>query len=129
MEEKARVSRTGRAASSLLPLWTLSLGWELRRGRQVVVTGEVNDRFWLEGAPASFRELLVAYLLTTGAEIIGWWDPVDGLTFPIEGHEELFRRASSDVCRPPTLPAARRTPRIPAPKARTPTGLAPGRLG
>jgi len=37
----------------------------------------------------------VEYLLTTGAEIIGWWDPVDGLTFPVEGHEKRFRQASS----------------------------------
>jgi hypothetical protein len=79
----------------LYPLWVLSLDWELRRGRQVVLHGEVNDRFWLDGKPAGFRTLLTDYLLTTGAEVIGWWDPVDGLTFPVDGHQELFRRAMS----------------------------------
>lgn len=86
---------SGRTASPMLPLWVLSLDWELRRGRQVVLHGEVNDRFWLDGKPASFRELLTDYLLTTGAEIIGWWDPVDGLTFPVDGHRDRFRRAMS----------------------------------
>jgi ATP-dependent Clp protease ATP-binding subunit ClpB len=84
--------QAGRTASPLLPLWVLSLDWELRRGRQVVLHGEVNDRFWLDGTPTSFRELLTEYLLTTGAEIIGWWDPVDGLTFPVDGHQERFRQ-------------------------------------
>ena len=84
---------TGRAASSMYPLWVLSLDWELRRGRQVVLHGEVNDRFWLDGIPVSFRELLTDYLLTAGAEVIGWWDPVDGLTFPVDGHRELFGKA------------------------------------
>jgi hypothetical protein len=69
-----------------------SLHWELRRGRQVVLHGEVNDRFWLSGRPAGFRELLVDYLVTTGAEVIGWWDPVDGLTFPVDGHHQRFWR-------------------------------------
>ena len=99
-------ARTPRAASSLLPLWTLSLGWELRRGRQVVLHGEVNDRFWLEGTPVSLRELLVDYLLTTGAEIVGWWDPVDGLTFPVDGHEARFRQALSGHVRPAQAEAA-----------------------
>lgn len=94
-EGNAAAPGTGRAASPLMPLWPISLGWELRRGRQVVLHGEVNDRFWLEARPVTFRELLVEYLLTTGAEIIGWWDPVDGLTFPVEGHEKRFRQASS----------------------------------
>jgi len=83
----------GRTASPLLPLWVLALDWELRRGRQVVLHGEVNDRFWLDETPVSFRELITDYLLTTGAEILGWWDPVDGLTFPVDGHQEQFRRA------------------------------------
>jgi ATP-dependent Clp protease ATP-binding subunit ClpB len=94
-EGNATTPRAGRVANSVMPLWPISLGWELRRGRQVVLHGEVNDRFWLDGAPVTFRELLVEYLLTTGAEIVGWWDPVDGLTFPVEGHEKLFRQATS----------------------------------
>jgi len=97
---------TGRAASPVVPLWTLSLGWELRRGRQVVMHGEVNDRFWLDDAPVSFRELLVGYLLTTGAEIIGWWDPVDGLTFPVDGHQKLFHQALSGHAAQPGEPEA-----------------------
>jgi ATP-dependent Clp protease ATP-binding subunit ClpB len=85
----------GRPADPMYPLWVLSLDWELRRGRQVVLHGEVNDRFWLDGKPTSFRELLTDYLLTSGADIVGWWDPVDGLTFPVDGHHERFRRAMS----------------------------------
>ena len=125
---------TGRAASSMYPLWVLSLDWELRRGRQVVLHGEVNDRFWLDGIPVSFRELLTDYLLTAGAEVIGWWDPVDGLTFPVDGHRELFRqgdgRARAGVPGERTTPARRMTPRedpglddpSPAPDARTRPG-------
>jgi ATP-dependent Clp protease ATP-binding subunit ClpB len=89
------VPGAGRAASPMLPLWVLSLDWELRRGRQIVLHGEVNDRFWLDGTPVSFREVLTDYLLTTDAQIIGWWDPVDGLTFPVNGHSERFRQAMS----------------------------------
>ena len=103
----ATTTTTGRTASSMLPLWVLSLDWELRRGRQVVLHGEVNDRFWLDGRPASFRELLTDYLLTMGAEIVGWWDPVDGLTFPDDGHEDRFRRALAGqhgTARPPASP-------------------------
>jgi ATP-dependent Clp protease ATP-binding subunit ClpB len=93
-EETAR-PRAERPASPVLPLWTLSLGWELRRGRQVVLHGEVNDRFWLDGQPIGFPALLTSYLLTMGCETIGWWNPVDGLEFPVEGHEEVFRQATS----------------------------------
>jgi len=79
------------SADDVLPLWMLSLQWELQRGRQVVLHGEVNDRFWLGGQPAPFRELLVTYLAGfAGADIVGWWDPVDGLTFPIPGHQTRF---------------------------------------
>ncbi|HUA29529.1 MAG TPA: AAA family ATPase [Streptosporangiaceae bacterium] len=94
-EGSAATSRPARSASLLMPLWTLSLGWELRRGRQVVLHGEINDRYWLDGTPVGFRRLLVEYLETTGAEVIGWWDPVDGLTFPVDGHEKLFRQMVS----------------------------------
>jgi ATP-dependent Clp protease ATP-binding subunit ClpB len=94
-EGNATAPGTSLVASSLMPLWPISLGWELRRGRQVVLHGEVNDRFWLDGEPVTFRDLLVEYLLTTGAQIVGWWDPVDGLTFPVEGHEKRFRQATS----------------------------------
>jgi hypothetical protein len=78
-------------ADDLLPLWTLSMEWELRRGRQVILHGEVNDRFWFDGQPTPFRELLITYLAGfAGAEIVGWWNPVDGLTFPFAGHQARF---------------------------------------
>ncbi|MEY9861179.1 energy-coupling factor transporter ATP-binding protein EcfA2 [Catenulispora sp. GAS73] len=73
-----------------LPLWAVVLGWELRRGRQVILHGEVNDRYWLWGRPASFQAVLAEYLEITGAEVVVWWDPLDGMTFPIPGHHERF---------------------------------------
>ena len=73
-----------------MPLWAVVLGWELRRGRQVILHGEVNDRYWLWGRPASFQEVLSEYLEITGAQIVVWWDPLDGMTFPRPGHRERF---------------------------------------
>jgi ATP-dependent Clp protease ATP-binding subunit ClpB len=83
---------TGVAASGDIPLWAIALGWELRRGRQVILHGEVNDRYWLWDEPAPFRLVVAEYLVATGARVVGWWDPVDGLTFPVEGHAEAFTR-------------------------------------
>ncbi|WP_194920526.1 AAA family ATPase [Catenulispora rubra] len=73
-----------------LPLWVVVLGWELRRGRQVILHGEVNDRYWIWQRPASFRDVLSEYLEVTGAEVVVWWDPLDGMTFPRPGHHERF---------------------------------------
>ena len=94
-EGNATAPGTSLVASSLMPLWPISLGWELRRGRQVVLHGEVNDRFWLDGEPVTFRDLLVEYLLTTGAQIVGWWDPVDGADVPGRGSREAVPPATS----------------------------------
>nr|WP_240929999.1 AAA family ATPase [Streptomyces coryli] len=77
-------------ANELMPLWAVSLRWELRRGRQIVLDGHVRDRWWVDGRPASFRELLAQVLVLQGAEVVGWWDPVDQLTFPVAGHRERF---------------------------------------
>lgn len=78
------------AADGMMPLWAVSLGWELRRGRQVVLDGQIRDRWWFEDRPASFHELVAGVLEARGAEVVGWWDPVDGLTFPVAGHAERF---------------------------------------
>lgn len=77
-------------AHALMPLWAVSLGWEMERGRQVVVNGRIRDRWWFDGRPVPFRELMVGVLVGRGAEVVGWWDPVDGLTFPVSGHQERF---------------------------------------
>jgi len=71
-------------------VWAVVLGWELRRGRQVILHGEVNDRSWLWGRPASFQDVVSEYLEITGAEVVVWWDPLDGMTFPRPGHHERF---------------------------------------
>ncbi len=79
-------------ADALTPLWAVSLGWELRRGRQVILDGQIRDRWWIEGRPVSFRELLARVLTLQGAEVVGWWDPVDQLTFPLPGHQARFEQ-------------------------------------
>ncbi|WJV44701.1 AAA family ATPase [Streptomyces flavofungini] len=82
-------------ADGMMPLWAVSLGWELRRGRQVVVSGQIRDRWWFEDRPASFRELVAGVLEARGADVVGWWDPVAGLTFPLPGHAERFARLTA----------------------------------
>ncbi|MEU9706969.1 hypothetical protein [Streptomyces sp. NPDC047981] len=77
-------------ADGMMPLWAVSLGWELRRGRQVVLNGQIRDRWWFADRPASFREVVAGLLEARGAEVVGWWDPVGGLGFPLPGHAERF---------------------------------------
>ncbi|MFD3521799.1 AAA family ATPase [Streptomyces sp. NPDC058653] len=89
--------RTGPVtADGMMPLWAVSLGWELRRGRQVIVNGQIRDRWWFDDRPASFRELVAGVLEARGADVVGWWDPVTGLTFPLPGHAERFARLGAD---------------------------------
>ncbi|MFE6891260.1 AAA family ATPase [Streptomyces sp. NPDC057694] len=83
-------------ADGMMPLWAVSLGWELRRGRQVVLTGQIRDRWWFEDRPASFRDLVAGVLEARGADVVGWWDPVAGLTFPLPGHAERFAELAAD---------------------------------
>ncbi|MFI8962605.1 AAA family ATPase [Streptomyces sp. NPDC053493] len=95
-------------ADGMMPLWAVSLRWELRRGRQVVLDGRIRDRWWFDDRPASFRELLARALTHWGTEVVGWWDPVDGLTFPVPGHAEAFDKLVA------ALPRAGRAPAPPA---------------
>ncbi|WP_405652104.1 AAA family ATPase [Streptomyces sp. RK9] len=83
-------------ADGMMPLWAVSLGWELRRGRQVVISGQIRDRWWFEDRPSSFRDLVAGVLEVRGADVVGWWDPVAGLTFPLPGHAERFARLAAD---------------------------------
>ncbi|KAB8165720.1 AAA domain-containing protein [Streptomyces sp. 3MP-14] len=91
-------------ANPLVPLWSFSLGWEMERGRQVILGGQVRDRWWWNGAPASFQELLVTVLVRRGAEVVGWWDPVDGLRFPVPGHRERFEQLMRELPPPRDQP-------------------------
>ncbi|MGO4461823.1 ATP-dependent Clp protease ATP-binding subunit, partial [Streptomyces sp. M-16] len=79
-------------ADGMMPLWAVSLDWELRRGRQVIMNGQIRDRWWFADRPASFRVVVARQLERRGAETVGWWDPVGGLTFPLAGHAERFDR-------------------------------------
>ncbi|MFJ9820641.1 AAA family ATPase [Streptomyces sp. NPDC101151] len=79
-------------ADGMMPLWAVSLGWELRRGRQVILNGHIRDRWWFDDRPASFREVVAGLLTVRGADVVGWWDPVGGLGFPLPGHAERFDR-------------------------------------
>jgi Cdc48 subfamily AAA family protein len=108
-------------ASPLMPVWTFSLGWERERGRQVILSGQVRDRWWWNGAPVSFQELLVNFLVHRGASVVGWWDPVDGLAFPYPGHRERFNKLLSEL--PRTTPAT--TPAEPEPRPDTGTDGGP----
>ncbi|MFF0199857.1 AAA family ATPase [Streptomyces sp. NPDC005017] len=91
-------------ADGMMPLWAVSLRWELRRGRQVILDGRIRDRWWFEDRPASFRSLVSGALEAWGADVVGWWDPVDGLTFPLPGHAERFDKLVA------ALPRDQRTP-------------------
>ncbi|MCM2422616.1 AAA family ATPase [Streptomyces sp. RKAG293] len=73
-----------------MPDWALGLVWEMRRGRQVIISGQVRDRWWLRRRPAALQELLCGVLAASGAEAVGWWTPVDGLTFPVPQHRSRF---------------------------------------
>ncbi|MEU2712815.1 AAA family ATPase [Streptomyces sp. NPDC007205] len=97
-------------ADGMMPLWAVSLGWELRRGRQVVLNGQIRDRWWFEDRPASFRELVAGVLEARGADVVGWWDPVAGLTFPLPGHAERFTRLEANRPRTATRNESRGTP-------------------
>ncbi|MFF1412046.1 AAA family ATPase [Streptomyces sp. NPDC058289] len=101
-------------ADGMMPLWAVSLGWELRRGRQVILNGQIRDRWWFADRPASFREVVAGLLETRGAEVVGWWDPVGGLAFPLPGHAERFDELregrSSERTRTPGGAAATGTP-------------------
>lgn len=77
-------------ADGMMPLWAVSLGWELRRGRQVILSGQIRDRWWFDDEPADFRTVVAGLLEARGADVVGWWDPVAGLTFPLPGHAERF---------------------------------------
>ncbi|MER7720410.1 AAA family ATPase [Streptomyces flaveolus] len=107
-EQRGGAGRDGEppAADGMMPLWAVSLGWELRRGRQVILNGQVRDRWWFEDRPASFREVVAGMLELRGAELVGWWDPVAGLTFPVPGHAERFDRLVAGL--PPNDPRGTR---------------------
>ncbi|MDW6056816.1 hypothetical protein SAZ11_00205 [Streptomyces sp. FXJ1.4098] len=97
-------------ADGMMPLWAVSLGWELRRGRQVILNGQIRDRWWFEDRPATFRELVAGVLEVRGADVVGWWDPVAGLTFPLPGHAERFAQLEADRPHTATRSGGRDTP-------------------
>jgi hypothetical protein len=86
-------------ADGMMPLWAVSLGWELRRGRQVILSGQIRDRWWFDDTPADFRTVVAGLLEARGADVVGWWDPVGGLTFPLPGHAERFAAVEANRLR------------------------------
>lgn len=97
-------------ADAMMPLWAVSLGWELRRGRQVILTGQIRDRWWFDDRPASFQELVAGVLEARGADVVGWWDPVAGLTFPLSDHAERFAQLEANQPRTTTGSSAQGAP-------------------
>ena len=83
------------AASPTQPAWMIALDWERRRGRQVIVHGEISDRYWLYGRPVSLRTLLCGYF-SEQCDLVGWWNPLEGLTFPQPQHERRLAELRGD---------------------------------
>jgi hypothetical protein len=120
------VSARPAAAAPLQPPWVIVLDWERRRGRQVILHGEVGDRYWLNGQPASLRTVLCGYFVDAQQyDIVGWWNPLEGLTFPRPAHERRFVELRT------ALDTAHGAGPIPSDGARPPQGHepAPGSRG
>ncbi|MED7953051.1 AAA family ATPase [Streptomyces sp. BE303] len=128
--EEAGADRTGSrsVAREEAPLWAAALRWELWRGRQVILTGQVRDRWWWRGRPVPFRTVLAHALHGCGVDTVAWWDPVGGLAFPLDGDQERYaaldQRSSerTSAARPVTGERAAH----PVPEATRPPGRAPG---
>ena len=78
------------AAPQTRPVWMIALDWERRRGRQVILHGGVTDRYWFYGKPVSLRGLLCSSFVQQQYDIVGWWNPLEGLTFADPRHERAL---------------------------------------
>jgi hypothetical protein len=84
--------------------WIRDVVAHLRRGRHVVLHGNVRDLAMFEGVPLSFADALDAALESAGYEVRARWNQADGVTFA----EAAMRSRWEELERDPTLAAAPR---------------------
>ncbi len=84
--------------------WIRDVVSHLRRGRHVVLHGNVRDLAMFDGVPLSFSEALDAALQEAGYEVRARWNQTDGVTFA----DPTMRSRWEELERDPTLAAAPR---------------------
>lgn len=84
------------SADDSLPVWADQLLLELRRGRHVLLTGEVTDGVPLGKDFVSVADLTSLILARHGCTVIGVHDIVDGLVFAAPDQQEWFQRIYSE---------------------------------
>src|SRR4051812_27019804 len=107
--------------------WVLSLDRELKRGKQVLLHGNVADEFLVNGEYLSLRDFLDRYLPESGFQLALHYDIVDGIRFADPARmQALFQQVRTGG--PPAAPvhiSAPGTSRRVAPAAGPPTTPAP----
>lgn len=101
------------------PLWMVEFDKQLRRGKHVLLYGNVQDRYLLPGGNVvvSLAEFLNRYFTEAGYELVGRYDIVDGVQFADPAAMgPLFERVISDQPLP-TEPPPPRPPRESPPDA------------
>lgn len=75
--------------------WISTFHNHLMGGRQVVLTDDVVDRFLVNGQYQSLSGFLDWYLAGQGYEVVGHYDPVDGLRFVAPEMQGIFARIAA----------------------------------
>jgi energy-coupling factor transporter ATP-binding protein EcfA2 len=84
------------SATNSTPVWADQLLLELRRGRHVLLTGNVADGFPLDENFIGVADLTQLILAQHGCAVIGTHDIVDGMTFATPEQQEWFQRIYSE---------------------------------
>jgi ATP-dependent Clp protease ATP-binding subunit ClpB len=78
-------------ANSFTPPWAEQLFLELRRGRHVLLTGNVGDAYPLEGKFVDATEVARHTLREHGCAVVGVHDIVDGMSFAEVEEQDWFQ--------------------------------------
>ncbi len=111
--------------------WIRDTVAHLRRGRHVILHGNVRDLAMFEGVPLSFADALDAALESAGYDVRARWNQTDGLTFAdptMRGRWEELERdpALADAPRGRAYKIPQRVPtESPPPSAAPPAGSTP----
>ena len=81
--------------TGLTARWLTELSRQLRRGRHVVLYGNVLDHVLYDGAPWRFRDAIDELLSREGYTLVAHYDRVDGVTFPEAEMLPRFREIES----------------------------------